>query len=110
VYDVGLPVLRRHLASGHDRENALIATLLALMEYLPDTNLLWRGGEPGLEFVRQSAAAFNRDGGVAAPGWRERLLELHRECVARNLSPGGSADLMAATWAVHQLELNALGA
>jgi triphosphoribosyl-dephospho-CoA synthase len=56
--------------------------------------------------VRQSAAKFNRDGGVAMPGWRERLLALHRECVARNLSPGGSADLMAATWVVHQLELN----
>ncbi len=106
LYSIGLPVLRRHLAAGHDRESALIATLLGLMTYLPDTNLLWRGGEPGLEFVRQSAAAFSHDGGVAMPSWRERLLELHRECVARNLSPGGSADLMAATWAVHELELN----
>jgi triphosphoribosyl-dephospho-CoA synthase len=76
------------------------------MESLPDTNLLWRGGESGLEFVRQSAAVFNRDGGVAIQGWRESLLEMHRECVARNLSPGGSADLLAATWAVYQLELN----
>jgi len=106
VYNIGLPVLRRHLAAGHDRESALIATLLSLMEHLYDTNLLWRGGEPGLEFVRQSAAKFNLDGGVAMPGWRERLLALHRECVARNLSPGGSADLMAASWVVHQLDLN----
>jgi triphosphoribosyl-dephospho-CoA synthase len=106
VYNIGLPVLRRHLVAGYDREAALLATLLALMEYLPDTNLLWRGGEPGLEFVRQSAAAFNREGGVALPGWRERLLELHRACVARNLSPGGSADLMAATWVAYKLELN----
>jgi triphosphoribosyl-dephospho-CoA synthase len=106
VYNISLPVLRHHLAAGHDSESAMIATLLALMEYLPDTNLLWRGGESGLEFVRQSAAAFNRDGGVATPGWQERLLELHRDCVARNLSPGGSADLMAATWLVHELEPN----
>ncbi|HUX91786.1 MAG TPA: triphosphoribosyl-dephospho-CoA synthase MdcB [Gallionellaceae bacterium] len=106
VYNIGLPALRRHLAAGHDRESALLATLFALMEYLPDSNLLWRAGEPGLEFVRKSAADFNRDGGVEMPGWRERLLGLHREYVARNLSPGGSADLMAATWVVHQLELN----
>jgi triphosphoribosyl-dephospho-CoA synthase len=104
VYNIGMPALRRNLAAGHDRETAQIAALLALMEYLPDTNLLWRGGESGIEFVRKSAAAFNRAGGVAAPGWREHLLELHRACVARNLSPGGSADLMAATWVAHELE------
>lgn len=104
VYGIGLPALRRLLAAGHDRETAQIGTLLTLMEHLPDTNLLWRGGEAGLEFVRLSAADFNRAGGVAAPGWRDSLLALHRAFVERNLSPGGSADLMAASWAAHQLE------
>lgn len=104
VYNIGLPVLRRLLQEGHDRETALIGTLMTLMEYLPDTNVLWRAGETGLDFVRSSAAAFNRSGGVATPGWRARLLELHREFVARNLSPGGSADLVAATWVALQFE------
>jgi len=104
VYNIGLPALRRHLEAGHDRETAQIATLLALMEHLPDTNLLWRDGEGGLAFVRHSATAFNRAGGVDAPGWRDRLLTLHRAFVKRNLSPGGSADLMAASWAAHQFE------
>ena len=104
VYNIGLPALRRLLQDGHDRETALIGTLMTLMEYLPDTNVLWRAGETGLDFVRGSAAAFNRSGGVATPGWRARLLALHRAFVARNLSPGGSADLVAATWVVHQFE------
>ena len=104
VYGIGLPALRRLLAAGHDRETAQIGTLLILMEHLPDTNLLWRGGEAGLGFVRQAAADFNRAGGVEAPGWRDRLLALHRAFVDRNLSPGGSADLMAASGAAHQLE------
>ena len=104
VYNIGLPTLRRHLAAGHDRETAQIGTLLALMEHLPDTNLLWRAGEGGLDFVRNSAAAFNRAGGVDAPVWRDRLLAVHRTFVERNLSPGGSADLMAASWAAHQFE------
>jgi len=104
VYNIGLPALRRLVNAGHDREAAQVGTLLALMEHLPDTNLLWRDGESGLEFVRDSAAAFNRTGGVDAPGWRERLLDMHREFVGRNLSPGGSADLLAASWAVLQLE------
>jgi len=104
VYNIGLPALRRLVDAGHDRETAQVGTLLVLMEHLPDTNLLWRDGELGLEFVRDSAAAFNRAGGVDAPGWREQLLAMHREFVGRNLSPGGSADLLAASWAAHQLE------
>lgn len=104
VYHIGLPALRRLLAAGHDRETAQIGSLLVLMEYLPDTNLLWRDGQSGLDFVQSSAAAFNRAGGVEASGWQHRLLALHRAFVARNLSPGGSADLMAASWAAHQIE------
>jgi triphosphoribosyl-dephospho-CoA synthase len=104
VYNIGLPVLRRLLQAGHNRETALIGTLMALMEYLPDTNVLWRAGEDGLDFVRQSAASFNRSGGVESADWQPRLLVLHRAFVARNLSPGGSADLVAATWAAHQFE------
>lgn len=104
VYGIGLPALRRLLQVGHDRETALIGTLMALMEHLPDTNVLWRGGERGLDLVRSAAADFNRMGGVSTAGWQARLLVLHREFVARNLSPGGSADLMAAAWTVHRLE------
>jgi triphosphoribosyl-dephospho-CoA synthase len=104
VYNIGLPVLRRLLRAGHDRETALLGTLMALMEHLPDTNVLWRAGEQGLDFVRGTAADFNRSGGVDVSGWQARLLALHRKFVARNLSPGGSADLVAATWAVHQFE------
>ena len=104
VYKIGLPILQKLLQNGHDRETALIGTLMTLMEHLPDTNLLWRGGKAGLDFVHQSAANFNLNGGVEAPHWQSRMLVLHREFVARNLSPGGSADLVAATCAVHHIE------
>jgi triphosphoribosyl-dephospho-CoA synthase len=104
VYKIGLPVLNKLLQSGHDRDTSLIGTLMTLMEFLPDTNLLWRGGEEGLAFVNRSAASFNLNGGVEAPYWQSSLLAMHHEFVAHNLSPGGSADLVAATWAVHQIE------
>lgn len=104
VYNIGLPVLRRLLQDGHDRNTALIGTLMTLMEYLPDTNVLWRGGEIGLDFVRDAAADFNCSGGVDSLDWQARLVALHGAFVARKLSPGGSADLLAATWVVHQFE------
>lgn len=104
VYEIGLPALRRLLAAGVGEEEALVGTLMALMAELPDTNLLWRGGEAGLGDVQAAAGAFNRSGGVRRPGWREQLMDIHAWMVARNLSPGGSADLVAAAWLVHGLE------
>jgi triphosphoribosyl-dephospho-CoA synthase len=41
---------------------------------------------------------------VFAAGWRERALAVHRACIARNLSPGGCADLLAAACFVHSLQ------
>jgi triphosphoribosyl-dephospho-CoA synthase len=104
VYNIGLPALRKHIHSGLDGETALIGTLMILIEHLPDTNILWRGGAAGLDFARSAAAEFNRAGGVTTSGWQNRMLAIHRAFILRNLSPGGSADLVAATWAVHQFE------
>lgn len=104
VYGVGLPALARLRACGVPHEDALIGALMALVEHLADTNLLWRGGRDGLEHAQRAARAFNAAGGVRAPGWRARLLELHADFVARNLSPGGAADLVAASCAARALE------
>lgn len=102
---IGLPVLRRLLPVLGSREQALIGVLLALMEQSDDTNLLWRGGEEGLAFVRISAHEFNVNGGVEQRAWCDKLVAVHREFVSRSLSPGGSADLLAATWVAYHLEV-----
>lgn len=110
VYGIGLPALRRLLAAGVGEEEALVGTLMALMAELPDTNLLWRGGAAGLRDVQDAATAFNRAGGVEQHDWRTHLLDIHGWMVARNLSPGGSADLVAATWLAYRLDPTAGGA
>jgi len=60
-----------------------------------DTNLLHRGGVDGLRFAQASASAFLAAGGIGCPGWRKHADGIHQAFVARNLSPGGSADLLA---------------
>jgi triphosphoribosyl-dephospho-CoA synthase len=62
-----------------------------------DTNILYRGGRDGLRFVRAEATAFLAAGGVRAPDWRARMAVIGACFAARRLSPGGSADLLAAT-------------
>jgi triphosphoribosyl-dephospho-CoA synthase len=101
VFEVGLPALRRTLAAGGGMQHARIDALFALMAHVSDTNVFYRGGAQGAATVRRQAAGFVDRGGTAHPGWRAYALECHRILVAQKLSPGGAADLLAATCLVH---------
>ncbi|KVL48961.1 triphosphoribosyl-dephospho-CoA synthase MdcB [Burkholderia territorii] len=96
VYSVGLPALRRaqHRVPD-DPEAARVDACFALIAALDDTNLLHRGGQAGLDFARATARAFVARGGIRARDWRLRAVAAHRAFVARRLSPGGAADLLA---------------
>jgi triphosphoribosyl-dephospho-CoA synthase len=96
VYGVAIPALAvgRELAGG-DAEAARTHACLALIAAVDDTNLLHRGGSEGLAFAQRIAGAFLASGGVGQPGWRRKALRIHAMFVARNLSPGGCADLLA---------------
>ncbi|WP_414449885.1 triphosphoribosyl-dephospho-CoA synthase MdcB [Burkholderia sp. 22PA0099] len=96
VYAIGVPALRaaRALRPGH-AEAARVQACFALIAALDDTNLLHRGGEAGLAFAQQAARDFLARGGVGADDWREQAAAVHRAFVARRLSPGGTADLLA---------------
>jgi triphosphoribosyl-dephospho-CoA synthase len=103
LFDVALPAFRAALAGGLSRRAAAVQCLLALVAVLPDTNLLWRGGEEGLAFAQAGATSFLVAGGAARRGWEDEAESLHRDFVARRLSPGGSADLLAAALFVDRL-------
>jgi triphosphoribosyl-dephospho-CoA synthase len=103
VFKVALPVLQRTLAAGRGPRRARIDALFALMGHVSDTNLYHRGGAHGALTVRHHARDFLARGGTAAPDWEERARECHRIFVARKLSPGGAADLLAAACLLHEL-------
>ncbi|WP_082503728.1 triphosphoribosyl-dephospho-CoA synthase MdcB [Methylobacterium sp. Leaf117] len=98
LYGTGLPALRRARALRPDApEAARVEACLALVACLEDTNLLHRGGPEGYAFARAEAARFIAAGGIAPDDWFSRAEALHRAFVARRLSPGGAADLLAMT-------------
>ncbi|WP_242346971.1 triphosphoribosyl-dephospho-CoA synthase MdcB [Anaeromyxobacter terrae] len=103
LFDVALPALRSSLHRGAPRAAAAVQCLLSAIAVLPDTNLLYRGGAAGLAFARAAAQVFLARGGVHRRGWEEHARALHRAFVARDLSPGGSADLLAAALFVERL-------
>lgn len=107
VYAVGLPALRRAQRDlPGDREAARVDACFALIAALDDTNLLHRGGQVGLDFARATARAFVARGGVRARDWRLRAAAAHRAFVARRLSPGGAADLLAMSVFVDALDVD----
>jgi triphosphoribosyl-dephospho-CoA synthase len=103
LFDVALPALARARERGADRRAAAVQCLMSAVAVLPDTNLLHRAGPAGLAFARRSARGFLAAGGVHRAGWEEEARALHRAFVARRLSPGGSADLLAAALFVERL-------
>lgn len=98
VYQIGLPALRR-VARNYSKqaEAARVEACFALIAKVEDTNLLHRGGLEGLRYAQRAARQFIAQGGVSSPIWRAHAQAVHRNFIARQLSPGGSADLLAFT-------------
>jgi triphosphoribosyl-dephospho-CoA synthase len=103
IFALALPTLRRTLAAGRGLRCARIDTLFTLMAELSDTNVYHRGGAEGARIVRDASLGFLARGGTAAADWEDEAVEAHRLFVAHRLSPGGAADLLAATCFVHAL-------
>ncbi|MCE4055155.1 triphosphoribosyl-dephospho-CoA synthase [Pseudomonas sp. Au-Pse12] len=104
VLQRGLPQLKRSRAQGHGEQNARLDALLAIMSQLADTCVLYRAGEQGLHAMQQGARAVLDAGGSASLAGRRRLHELDLQLLTLNASPGGAADLLAASLLLDRIE------
>lgn len=104
VVKVGLPVLRAARECGLSETNSRLSSLLAIMGSLEDTCVLYRGGDEGLQTVKQGARKVLASGGPGCAAGDEMLRRFDRALFARNISPGGSADLLAATLFLDAIE------
>lgn len=100
VLDVGLPVLDKGLADGLSLNDAGCAVLLHILTATDDTNMIARSDVKTAMAVRSQIAALLAH--TPYPN-EEILLQLDREFIEKNLSPGGAADLLAATYFLHCL-------
>jgi triphosphoribosyl-dephospho-CoA synthase len=104
VLNSALPELRRSRARGDSETASRLNALLALMSRLDDTCVLSRGGAATLARLQAGAAAVLAAGGVATFAGRGRLRQLDAEALANHASPGGAADLLAATLFLDSME------
>lgn len=97
VRSFALPVYDRVRRAGNNEAMALLESLLHLLAVNADTNLISRGGLAGMEHVREYARTLVRQGGGLASHGLEKMAAFDDDLIARNLSPGGSADLLIVT-------------
>lgn len=97
ITDLALPQLHASRQQGATEEQAQLDALLAMMTTLSDTCVLSRAGLAGLTAMQQGARAVLAAGGVSQPAGWTALVQLDRQMLAANASPGGAADLLAAT-------------
>lgn len=97
VRNHGLPNLYKYLDAGLSLNDAFVNTLLHIMAYAEDTNVLWRGGMGAFLFMQGCAKIAIELGGMSTIEGRENIEDMNREFAKNNISPGGSADLLATT-------------
>ena len=94
VREAGLPTLEAALAAGKNINEASCAALLALLVHTADTNMIHRGGFDGMQQATlEVREILDRENFPS----RETLESLDKRFIEKNLSPGGSADLLALT-------------
>lgn len=103
VFEHAVPTLARARRQGLDDRHARLQTLFEVIAVLDDTNLAHRGGLAGLRFAQAQARAFLSAGGAARPEALVHAQAVHQAFVARRLSPGGAADVLAAAGFVERV-------
>lgn len=97
VMQHALPQLQRSRSAPSGEQNARLDALLAIMSQLTDTCVLYRAGLTGLDCMQNGARAVIAAGGCASLDGRRLLRDLDNDMLRLRASPGGAADLLAAT-------------
>jgi triphosphoribosyl-dephospho-CoA synthase len=104
VIGVGLPALTEARRTGRTEQDSRLLALLEIMSHLDDTCVLYRGGTEAQRVVHRGSTQVLAVGGPGTPEGNAALRDFDRELVRRRISPGGSADLLAATLFLDALE------
>ena len=95
----GFPTARIGAEALRDSGDDAHIAFLTILTQIQDTNLLYRGGEAALEYVKTTAAEILQ---VPLTKRRDALRAMDRECIERNISPGGAADMLALAFLIRE--------
>lgn len=75
--------------------DVFLEIIINLMAESEDTNVVIRGGIDNLKSVKSISRKFLKLGGMKQLNAKEKLDQINEDFIKKNLSPGGSADLLA---------------
>lgn len=105
IVNISYPIFKRLMNDNkYSINTAMIHTLIHLMSVVDDINILGRHGMDMLIYVRKKAKDALRHGGYLTPKGRKYVEYMDKDFINRNISPGGSADLLAVTMLLYFLE------
>ena len=105
IQTLALPMARSLRNSMLSEDEKVISVLLAVMCQADDTCLAARGGLPALELAKSAARAVLDAGGLLSGAGGILYRRMVTDFESRKLSPGGSADLCAATLFLDGMEV-----
>lgn len=79
-------------------------TFMKLLCHTEDSNVLSRGGWDALQWIQGEARSIMMLGGAETQEGMASIRRLDAACMRRNISPGGTADLLAVTIFLSQLD------
>ena len=101
VRDIGLPIYKSAIAHGCNANHAGSIVLLYMIANTDDTNLIHRSSRTRqLEIRKEIRNLLNNDPYPSI----ETIAKLDKRFIEENLSPGGSADLLAMTYFLANIE------
>lgn len=103
LFRVSLPRLQELIEEGYSLNDAGIITLVSIMAASEDTNLISRSSYEKMSEVRQYMKNLISEN-FEKKDYRNILFQIDRGFIQENLSPGGSADLLALTYFLYFYE------
>ena len=103
LFDIALPTFDRLLTLGADLNDAGVITLLHIICSAEDTNLIYRSSLAHAKEIKEQLRSL-LDRGLSIAELVSSARALDKQFTAENISPGGSADLLALTYLIHFLE------
>ncbi len=97
------PLFCKYKKEGKNGHPLNLQILLWAMLLSEDTNVFKRGGIEGSIWLKKAAKHILEEGGAFTAKGMSLIKRLNEECIQKNISPGGSADLLAATLYLNEL-------
>jgi holo-ACP synthase/triphosphoribosyl-dephospho-CoA synthase len=104
VLKLALPVLKDFIQKGFSINDAGAMTLLHILAYSEDTNIVNRSSYEEMKEIQKILRKKLDIPAFKSKDYLAYLKKLDRNFIQRNISPGGSADLLALTYFIYLYE------